>query len=56
MLILRLRTGEVVALVGSVDPHPTPFALMHRGPGDTAEVVAHFRELTRFRAEDVTPI
>jgi hypothetical protein len=56
VLVLRLRTGEVVALMGSVDPRSTSFTLLHRGPGDRAEVVSHFRELTGFRADDVIPI
>jgi hypothetical protein len=50
VVILQLRTGEVVALLGS-----TSFVLLHRGSGDPAEVLAHFREATTFRPEDISP-
>jgi hypothetical protein len=56
VLIVQLRTGETVALMGSVDPRSTTFTLLHRGPGDPAEVIAHFQELTGFHTEDITPI
>lgn len=56
VLILTLRTGEVIALMGSVDPRSTSFVLLHRDPGSAAEVIDHFRELTRLRAEDITPL
>jgi hypothetical protein len=50
VVILQLRTGEVVAVLGS-----TSFVLLHRGSGDPAEVLAHFREATTFRPEDISP-
>lgn len=50
VVILRLRTGEVVAVLGS-----TSFVLLHRGSEDPAEVLAHFREATTFRPEDISP-
>lgn len=56
VLLLRLRTGEDVAVVGSVDPRSTSFSLLHRGPEDPAEVVAHFRELAGLRDADVIPL
>ena len=56
VLILRLRTGEVVAMMGSVDPRSTTFALLLRGPEDRTEVLTHFRELTGFRADDIVPL
>lgn len=56
VLILQLRTGEVVALMGSVDPRSTSFVLLHRGPGDPAEVITHFRELSGLRGDDITAI
>jgi hypothetical protein len=56
VLILRLRTGEVVALMGSVDPRSTSFVLLHRGPGNPAEALNHFLELTGFRPDDVVPV
>jgi hypothetical protein len=55
VLILQLRTGEVVALMGSVEPRSTSFALLHNGPDDPAAVTDHFRELTGFRPDDVIP-
>jgi len=56
VLIVQLRTGEVVALMGSVDPRSTQFTLLLRGPEDPASVLAHFRDLTGFRPEDITPL
>jgi hypothetical protein len=56
VMILELRSGEVVALMGSVNPRSTVFALMQRDPGDPAEVIAHFCELTGFSPEEVVPL
>lgn len=56
VLVLQLRTGEVVALRGSTDLRSTSFALLHHGQGKPAEVIDHFRKLTRFGADDVVPI
>jgi hypothetical protein len=56
VLIVQLRTGEVVALMGSVDPRSTSFALLQRDPGNPAEVIAHVRDLTGFSADEVTPL
>lgn len=56
VLILRLRTGEVVALLGSVDPRATSFALLQRDPGDPSEIIAHFRTLTGFHPTDITTL
>jgi hypothetical protein len=46
VLLLRLRTGDVIALVGSVDPRSTSFLLLQRDPGDPTEIVTRFGELT----------
>ncbi|MFI5898348.1 hypothetical protein ACIA5D_50570 [Actinoplanes sp. NPDC051513] len=56
VLVVQMRTGEVVALMGSVDPRSTMFTLLHRGEGDRDEVLAHFRELTGFNTNDVVPV
>jgi hypothetical protein len=56
VLILQLRTGEVVALMGSVDRRSTSFALLRRGPEDPAEVIAHLRDLTGFSPEEVVAL
>ncbi|MEU8813183.1 hypothetical protein [Actinoplanes sp. NPDC048796] len=54
VLILRLRTGEVVALRGSAGPRSTTFALLHRGPADHAKTLPHFRDLTGL--SDIEPL
>jgi hypothetical protein len=46
VIILDLRSGEVVALMGSLEPRSTTFTLLQRDPGDAADVVAHFCEFT----------
>jgi hypothetical protein len=56
VMILELRSGDVVALMGSVDPRSTVFALMQRDPGDPAALIARFRELTDFSPEDIVPL
>lgn len=56
VLIFQLRTGEVVALMGSVDARSTSFALLRRGPEDPAEVIAHLRDLTGFTAGEIIPL
>jgi hypothetical protein len=56
VLIVQLRTGETVALMGSVDPRSTLFTLLYDGPENPATVIAHFRDLTGFGPEYVTPV
>ncbi|MCW2640537.1 MAG: hypothetical protein JWP76_2843 [Dactylosporangium sp.] len=56
VMILELRSGDVVALMGSVNPRSTMFALMQRDPGDPAEVIARFCEFTDFSPEEVVPL
>ena len=46
VLRLELRTGETVAVIGSVDPRSTVFTLMRRDGDDPASVLAHFLEVT----------
>jgi len=46
VIVLDLRTGETVAIVGSTDPRSTVFTLMQRDPGDPEKVAGHFCELT----------
>jgi hypothetical protein len=57
VLVLRLRTGEVVALVGSPGPSPTERrrTMLKVLAGDPANAVASFRELTGFGAESLVP-
>jgi hypothetical protein len=56
VLVVQLRTGEVVALMGSVDPRSTSFAVLRRGPEDPAEVIAHLRELAGFTADELVAL
>jgi hypothetical protein len=56
VLILQLRTGEVIALLGSADPRSTSFTLLQRDPGDPSELLAHFRDLTALRPTDLTAL
>lgn len=56
VLILRLHTGDVIALMGSVDPRSTSFTLLHRGQDRPGEVIAHFLDLTGFRGDDIVAI
>ncbi|NMO50147.1 hypothetical protein HH310_02940 [Actinoplanes sp. TBRC 11911] len=56
VLILRLRTGDVIAIMGSVDPRSMSFTLLHRGHDRPADVIAHFRDLTGFRGDDIVAI
>ena len=54
VVILRLRTGETVAVFGPADPRSASFVLLQRDPGEPAEIIDHFRALTGFRPADVT--
>jgi hypothetical protein len=56
VMVLQLRSGDVVALMGSVDPRSTTFALLQRDAGDPAEVIRRFLEVTDFSPEDVVPL
>jgi hypothetical protein len=56
VIILELRSGEVVALMGSLEPLSTTFTLLQRDPADAADVIAHFVEFTGIPAEAVERI
>jgi hypothetical protein len=56
VLVLRLGTGETIALVGSTDPKARGVMLLQRDPREPTEVIAHFCELTGFSPEEVVPI
>jgi hypothetical protein len=56
VLLLELRTGEVAAVIGSVDPRSTVFTLMRRDGDDPAPVLAHFLEVTGIDPQDVTAL
>ncbi len=56
VLILELRTGDVVALMGSVEPATTHAVLLQRDPGDPAETIGRFVECTGFAPGDVIPV
>jgi hypothetical protein len=61
VLILRMRSGEVVALVGTpaTDPaHPesTEYALLQRYPGNPADVIAHFCTYSGIDPATVVPV
>ncbi len=56
VLLLRLRTGEVMALLGSTDPRSTSFTVLQRDPADPSELLAHFRDLTALRPTDITAL
>jgi len=51
VLILRLRTGEDVALLGSVDSKSQSVTLLQREPGDPRATIEHFTEFTGLPAE-----
>lgn len=57
VLVLRLRTGEVVALVVSSGPSPADrrTTMLKVLDGDPSAAVASFRELTGFPAESIVP-
>nr|WP_221383000.1 hypothetical protein [Actinoplanes polyasparticus] len=56
VLILQLRTGEVIALMGSVDPRSTTFALLLRGSDDATAAITHFQQLSGLRPTDITAL
>jgi hypothetical protein len=54
-LILRLKTGETVGLMGAYGPGQR-VTLLRREPGDAATVRQHFQEATGFPAEKITAL
>jgi len=53
VLVFRIGSGEVLALLGSADPKVHSVTLYQRDPGDPAQVIAHFCELTGFDPVEV---
>lgn len=51
VLMLRLRTGEDVALMGSTDTKAQTVTLLQRDPRDPRETIEHFTEFTGLAAE-----
>lgn len=56
VMILELRTGDVVALLGSVLPRSMTFTLLRREAGGAAELIARFCDLTGFASDEVIPL
>jgi hypothetical protein len=56
VMILRLPTGDVVALMGSLDSRSRTFTLLQRDDGDPTNVIERFREVTGFAPDDIVPI
>ena len=54
VLILRLRTGEDVALMGSVDSKARSVTLLQREQRDPAETIEHFTEFTGLQVEPIS--
>jgi hypothetical protein len=54
VLILRLRTGEDVALMGSVDSTARVVTLLQREERDPRETIEHFTEFTGLPAEPLS--
>ncbi|MGX6604933.1 hypothetical protein ACWKSP_22800 [Micromonosporaceae bacterium Da 78-11] len=52
---LRLRSGDEVVIIGSVDPRSTVFTLARIGDGDPAALIEHLREVTGLKPADVQP-
>jgi hypothetical protein len=56
VILLELRSGQVVAVAGPADARSGAFTLLQRDPGDPAEVIARFCEFTGLSPHDVVPI
>jgi len=56
LLLLRLRTGEVLALVGSTDPRHGPSVTVRLLEGDPAAALTSLRELANLREDQVVPL
>lgn len=54
VLILRLRTGEDVALIGSTDSKARTVTLLQRHRHDPGETIEHFTEFTGLPAEPLS--
>jgi hypothetical protein len=58
VVLLRLRTGEAVALIGSYDPdvRRRRTVAMHLLDGDPVAAIASFRELCELTEDQITPL
>jgi hypothetical protein len=58
VLLLRLRTGEAVALIGSYDPDVRlrRTVTMHLLDGDATAAIESFRELCELTQDQITPL
>jgi hypothetical protein len=53
VMFLELRSGDRVAVIGSVDPRSSVFTLMQQGDGDPAALIARFSDATGIPLDDV---
>lgn len=56
VMILELRSGELVAILGSTELGSRTYTLLARDAKDPAATIAHFRDVTRFTEEEVAPL
>lgn len=56
VLMLELRSGEKVAVMGSTEPGSRVYTLLAQKPGDAAATIDHFREFSGFTDEQVAPL
>jgi hypothetical protein len=56
IMILELRSGELVAIMGSTESGSRTFTLLARDASDPAATIAHFLDVTRFTEDDVVPL
>jgi hypothetical protein len=56
VMLLKLRSGDTVALIGSVDPRSPVFTLMQKGDGDPKALIAHFSEVTGIPPEEIKAV
>jgi hypothetical protein len=56
VMILELRSGELVAIMGSTERGSRTFTLLARDANDPDATIAHFLDVTRFTEDDVVPL
>lgn len=56
VLVLKLRTGQVVALAGGADSGHPVFGVFQRDPADPVEVIARFREFAGLSPDEMITI
>jgi hypothetical protein len=56
VMILELRSGEKVAILGSTERGSRVYTLLARDPNDPATTIGHFRELSGFPEDQVAPL